>query len=184
MRRSFERVDRRRAPGGEKKIRGEPPDHSLGRSQGGFGTKLHLVTDGGGVLLSARTSPGQAHESRYLESVLEAVRLPQARPGPRRRRPRRLAGDKAYSAGRIRRYLHRRGIRAVIPHRADEGGRRPGFDREGYRRRYIVECEVGWLKESRRLGTRYEKHAVNYVAMVKLAATKQCLRRGASRDRA
>jgi transposase len=60
----------------------------------------------------------------------------------------------AYSAGRIRRHLHRRGIRAVIPRRVDEGGRRPGFDRGGYRRRYIIECEVGWLKESRRLGTR------------------------------
>jgi transposase len=155
----------------------------LGRSQGGFGTKLHLVTDGGGMLLSVETSPGQAHESRFLEPVLESVHLRQARPGPRRRRPSRLAGDKAYSSGRNRRYLHSRGIASVIPRREDEGGRRPGFDRDAYRRRNIIERGIGWLKESRRVATRYEKHAVNYVAMVKLAATNQCLRRVDLRNR-
>jgi transposase len=54
---------------------GEPADHALGRSRGGFGTKRHPVVDGHGVPLSASVTPGQAHESRPVEPVLEAVRL-------------------------------------------------------------------------------------------------------------
>lgn len=134
--------------------------------------------------MSVQTSPGQRGESLFLEPLLESVHLKQARPGPRRRRPKHLAGDKAYSSGKNRRYLRRRGIGDIIPKREDEGGRRDGFDREAYRQRHIIECEIGWLKESRRIGTRYEKHAVNYIAWVKLAATKQGFRRRDSVNRA
>ena len=60
---------------------GEPEDRALGRSRGGFGTKLHLVVDGGGVPLAAVVSPGEAHESRYVEPALRAVRLTAGRRG-------------------------------------------------------------------------------------------------------
>ena len=85
-------------------------------------------------------------------------------PGPvgrPRRRPRRLAGDKGYSYPRIRRYLRRRRIKAVIPTRNDQR-RLPGFDKPTYRRRNVVERCIGWLKESRRLATRFEKLAENF----------------------
>lgn len=71
--------------------------HSLGRSRGGFGTKLHLIVDGHGIPLAASISPGQAHESKHLEPVLEAVRIPRPGRGRPRCRPRALAGDKGYS---------------------------------------------------------------------------------------
>jgi transposase len=119
-----------------------------------------------------------------LEVVLESVRLP--RPGGRggrpRTRPRRLAGDKGYSYARIRRYLRRRGIGAVIPTRKDQKNS-PRFDRTTYRRRNVVERLVGWLKENRRLATRFEKLAVNFLAMVKLAMIQRCLRLLDSSDR-
>ncbi len=130
----------------------EPSDHALGRSRGGFGTKLHLIVDGHGIPLSVSASPGQAHESKHVEPVLEAVRLPRPGRGRPRRRPRRLAGDKGYSYPRVRRYLRRRGIVAVIPTRKDQR-RNPRFDTQVYRRRNVVERCVNWLKESRRLGT-------------------------------
>ncbi len=66
----------------------EPADHALGRSRGGFGTKLHLITDGHGISLVATLTAGQAHESMSLEVTLEAVRLP----GPGRGRPQDPAG--------------------------------------------------------------------------------------------
>jgi transposase len=117
--------------------------------------------------------------------VLEAVRL--RRPGRGRpiRRPKRLAGDKGYSHGRIRAYLRRRGITAVIPRRKDQrpDDKRVRFDREAYRRRNVVERCVGWLKENRRLATRFEKLAVNFLAMVKLAMIRRCLRKLDSPDR-
>ncbi len=160
---------------GGKKVTDEPADHALGRSRGGFGTKLHPVVDGNGLPLSAVVTAGQAHESKSLGPVLEAVRLRRRGRGRPRRRPRRLAGDKGYSYRRIRCSLRRRGIKAVIPTRKDQR-RNPHFDREAYRRRDAVERCISWLKENRRLATRHEKLAVNFLVMVKLAMIRRCFR--------
>ena len=78
----------------------------------------------------------------------------------------------------MRAYLHRRGITPAIPRRADQLGKRgrpAAFDREAYRRRNVVERCVNWLKENRRLGTRHEKLAVSFLAMVKLAMIRRYL---------
>ena len=110
---------------------------------------------------------------------MEAVRIPQPRGRPRCR-PKRLAGDKAYSFEWIRAWLRRHAIGAVIPQRSDEAARHRGrpltFDREAYRRRSIIECCVGWLKECRRIATRFEKLAVNFLAMAKVAIIQRILR--------
>jgi transposase len=156
-------------------VAGEPDDHALGRSRGGWGTKLHLVSDGGGLPLAVHLTAGQAHESRSFEPVLEAVRLPRPGRGRPRTRPAAVAEDKGFSYPRIRGYLRRRGIRAVIPTREDQRPN-PRFDRATYRRRNVVERCVGWLKENRRLGTRYEKLAVNFLAVAQLAVIRRYLR--------
>ena len=161
---------------------GEPSDHALGRSRGGFGTKLHLIVDGHGIPLSVGISAGQAHESKHVEPVLEGIRLVRPGRGRPRRRPRRLAGDQGYSYPRVRRYLRRRGIVAVIPTRKDQRPN-PRFDKQAYRRRNVVERCVNWLKESRRLGTRHEKLAIHFVAMAKWAMIGRCLRLFDSSDR-
>lgn len=118
---------------------------------------------------------GQAHESKLLEPVLETVRIKRAGRGRPRRRPRRLAGDKGYSYPRVRRYLRRRGIKAAIPTRVDQR-RNPRLDKQAYRRRNVVERCVSWLKENRRLASRHEKLAVNFLAMVKLAMIRRCFK--------
>jgi hypothetical protein len=48
----------------------EPEDHALGRSRGGFGTKVHLVCDGRGVIVAISVTAGQAHESRGFEATM------------------------------------------------------------------------------------------------------------------
>jgi transposase len=146
---------------------GEPDDHALGRSRGGFGTKLALVCDGRGLPLAAVVRPGQQHDVRSFPEVVQAAM--------RLARPRRLTGDKAYSVAWIRTWLRDRGVRPVIPTRSDQ---RPDlhFDRASYRRRNVVERLVGWLKEARRVATRYDKLALHYLAMVKLAMTRRILR--------
>jgi transposase len=159
----------------EKKVAGEPDDHALGRSRGGFGTKIHLVTDGHGLPLAAEVSAGQRHESLYAEPVLEAVRI-RRRNGRVRTRPKAVAGDKGFSYARVRGYLRRRRIKQVIPTRKDQR-QRPSFDKEAYRRRNVVERCVNWLKESRALATRFDKLAVNYLATVKLAILQRYLRK-------
>ena len=145
---------------------GEPADHALGRSRGGFGTKLHLVTDGAGLPLAVVVSPGQAHESKYVAPVLEQIRIRQPVGRPRQR-PAALAGDKGYSFDGIRRWLTQHHMRAVIPTRRDQRPR-PAFDPTQYRQRSAIECTVGLLKEARRIATRYEKLALHYLGVLKL----------------
>ena len=73
-----------------------------------------------------------------------------------------LAGDKGYSYPRIRRWLRRHGIQAVIPRRKDQrpDDGRVQFDRGTYKRRAVVEQCVGWLKESRAVATRFDTYDV------------------------
>ena len=146
---------------------------ALGRSRGGWGTKVHLVVDGGGIPLAATVTAGQAHESKQVAATLEAVHLPNGKGRPTCR-PRKLAGDKAYSYPAARAYLRRRGITPVIPTRKDQRSN-PRFDKETYRQRNVIERCVGWLKENRPLATRHAKLAVNYLATVKLAMIRRCL---------
>lgn len=161
--------------GGGKKKGGpedEPDDHGLGRSRGGFGTKLHFVTDGHGVPLSVDVSAGQRHESTRFEGVMTATYL------ARGQWPEAVAGDKGYSYPRIRQWLDQHRIRDVVAHRSDQrgAGDESDFDRETYRRRNVVERCIGWLKECRRIATRFEKLAVNFLAMVKVAMIQRYLR--------
>lgn len=48
-------------------------DNSLGRSRSGFGTKIHLATDGNGLLLNIVLGSGQAHKSQFALRLLDAI---------------------------------------------------------------------------------------------------------------
>jgi transposase len=161
----------------------EPADHALGRSRGGFGTKFHLVTDGRGTPLAIELTAGQVHESTRAESVVgHAVATLIGRRRQKRRRrhkPRKLAGDKGYSVQRVRDWLSGQKIEPVIPHKDNEKARHDPavwFDRLAYRGRCVVEQCVGWLKEFRRIGTRFEKLAVHFHGMLQLAMIRRYLK--------
>jgi len=121
--------------------------------------------------LAVVVTAGQAHESKSFETVMNAVR-------PTRRKPMWVLGDKGYSAARIRAWCEQRDIFDVIPQRRDQ------LEREGkrvfcksiYKERNVVERCIGWLKQSRRLGTRYEKLATHFLAMLKLAFLRRYMR--------
>lgn len=93
-----------------------------------------------------------------------------------RRWPHRLAADKGYSYPRIRIWCNRRRIKAVIPTRSNQP-REPRFDKAAYRRRNMIERVVGRYKDYRGLATRYEKLAVNYLALWLVAIMDQALKR-------
>ena len=142
-----------------------------------------MVTDGDGTPLAAEVTAGQVHESTRAESVIrKAVATPAGRRRKRWRqkhKPSQLAGDKGYSAARVRDWLAGQRIEPVIPHRDDEKARHDRavrFDRVAYRGRYVVEQCVGWLKEFRRIGTRFEKLAVHFHGMLELAMIRRYLR--------
>jgi transposase len=134
------------------------------------------VTDGTGLPLAATITPGQAHESKSFEETMDAVRIP-VPGGGLQRRPRRLAGDKGYSYDRIRGWLRDHRIEDVIPRRSNQKPGRKPLDTEAYKRRNVVERCVGWLKECRRIGTRFEKLAATFMAMIHMAMICRYFRR-------
>lgn len=89
-----------------------------------------------------------------------------------------LAGDKGYRAEWIDTYLLALGIEPVIPSKTNEhrDSRAVTFDREAYRNRNIIERLIGWLKECRRIFSRYEKTAKNFGGMIKMAFIQRYLR--------
>ena len=115
------------------------------------------------------TTAGQRHEALMLRRLMEAGVVRRPGPGRPRLRPDAVAGDKGYSFPSLRRYLRRRGIRAVIPSKSDQP-RQHRFDKAAYRQRNQVERTINRLKGWRRVATRYEKREANYLAMVTVAA--------------
>lgn len=150
---------------------------ALGRSRGGFTTKIHILCDSEGHPLAICLSPGQEHESQYLEELLENCDITGYEPETFLW-PIALAGDKGYRAKWIDEYLLNHDICPVIPSKENEdrSARPVEFHREQYRQRNIVERLVGWLKECRRVLTRFEKRAVNFLGMIKWACVQRYLK--------
>jgi transposase len=146
-----------------------PDAQALGRSQGGFRTKSHVRAEGGGKPLPFVLTAGQRHEAVVFEHLMEQGAVKRGGRGRPRQRPRRVVGDKGYSSRTIRTYVRRRHIRYTIPRTQNE--RRTGpLDRAIYRTRNRVERLIHRLKQSRRIATRDENYAVDYRALLTIAA--------------
>ncbi|MCO7568336.1 IS5 family transposase, partial [Pseudomonas sp. S 311-6] len=169
----------RASSGAGKRGAEEPTDHALGRSRGGLTTKIHMVCDTRGVPLHFILSGGQASDISHAEPLLDGVHIPTERGRPRKR-CRKLIADKGYDAESLRQYCDRYRMQPVIPYRIMKRKPKPGlprlFDKPKYRERNVIERLFGWLKEHRRLATRYCKLAKSYAAMVTLACWRRCLR--------
>jgi transposase len=158
----------------------EPPDHAIGRSRGGWCTKVHHLVDGNGRALVVLVGPGQAGDAPMFPHLMRHLRIVRVGRGRARTRPDRVRADKAYSSRAIRGHLRDRRIGAVIPEPADQvghrarrgsrGGRPPAFDAGDYRGRNVVERGFNLLKQWRGLATRYDKLAIVYRSAVVLHA--------------
>lgn len=138
-----------------------------------------MLCDSHGHPLHFHLTAGQAHDNTALvpllngadESVVDGGGSPVAWPLA-------LAGDKGYRANWIDEFLLELGITPVIPSKENEdrAARPVEFDKAVYRQRGIVECLIGWIKECRRVLTRFDKAAKNFGGMIKMAFIQRYLR--------
>jgi len=141
--------------------------------------KIHILCDRHGHPLHFHLTAGQRHEASVFdelmvgadERLLDEGGKPIAWPVA-------LAGDKGYRAEWIDEYLLGLDIKPVIPSKEnqDRNARLVEFDKAMYRARNIVERLIGWLKECRRIFSRFEKTAKNYGGMIRMAFIQRYLR--------
>jgi len=132
-------------------------------------TKVHARVDGKGRLFTVGLTPGQQHDATMAEALMLQGAIRSGKRGRPRRRPRRVAADKAYGSRKFKRFLRRRGIQPVIPRKRNQKRGRP-HNATLYKERNIVERFFGRLKHFRAVATRYDKRATSYLATVLLAS--------------
>ena len=145
------------APLGSGRKRGEQKQ-AVGRSRGGRNTKIHALADAKGRLIALLLTGGEAHDCPLAERLIARVEPAE-----------RMLGDKAYDSNELRGELAQRGTKAVIPNRSNRK-RRFSFSKRLYKLRWRIENAFNRLKDFRRIATRYDKLARNYLASVCLVA--------------
>jgi transposase len=139
-------------------------DHCLGRSRGGLTTKIHVVVDAQGLPIRLGLTAGQAHDGQIAQRLLDHL-------GPRTI----VLADKAYDADRLRALIEDQGATPNIPAKSNRKWK-PCFSKRLYRERNLIERFFSKLKHFRRIATRYDKLADNFLAMVQLASMRLWLR--------
>jgi transposase len=153
-------LDRRpRAPACRRRAQknGGAEAEALGRSRGGFGTKIHAAVNGLGLPVKLVLTPGQGADVTQAETLLHAVPLAV------------VIGDKGFDSQKLVAFIETRGGEAVIPSRQNSTQPRD-YDRERYKDRNLVERFWSKVKHYRRVATRYEKTARNFLAFVHIAS--------------
>jgi transposase len=130
----------------------------LGRCRGGFSTKVHVASDGLGLPVRFILTGGEAHDVTQAEAL--TADLPAEY----------VIADKGYDSDALIDRFQADGIATVIPSRCNRLKPRE-HDRDLYKERNQIERLINRLKQCRRLATRYDKTARNYLAFLCLAGT-------------
>ncbi len=141
--------------------KGGQEGQALGRSRGGFTTKIHAKSDASGAIIAFDLTGGEAFDGRHFETLLGI--------GPNIQ-PRVVICDKGYASNANREAARERGIAPVIPHKANEKNKPAFFARVLYKARGRIEQGVGRLKRFKRVALRCEKTARNFRSIVSFAA--------------
>jgi transposase len=144
-------------------ISGNAEQH-MGRSRGGLTSKIHAVVDANGLPVHLGLTAGEAHDNRLCSVLLSGLRSRTM-----------LLADRGYDADWIRALVREQGAWANIPPKRN---RKESicFSPHLYRARNLVERFFNQIKQCRRVATRYDKLAANYLAFIKLASIRVRLR--------
>jgi transposase len=149
--------------GGGLKKSGGQESQALGRSRGGFSTKIHIAVDALGNPLRLLLTAGQRHDSPQASALIEGYE------------PKALLADKGYDADPLIEAVTAKGIEAVIPPKKNRLVQRE-YDRHLYRERHLIECFIGKIKQYRRVFSRFEKLSKNYLGFLSFVSALIWLR--------
>jgi transposase len=136
---------------------------SLGRSRGGFSTKIHLATDALGNALRFILTGGERNDITQAERLIENLYADY------------VIADKGYDAEPFVLKLKARHCEVVIPSRINHKVQRV-IDTHLYKERHLIENQIGKLKHFRRVFSRFDKLAKNYLSFIYFASTVVWLR--------
>ena len=136
---------------------------SLGRSRGGFSTKIHLATDALGNALRFLLTGGERNDITQAASLVKDLSAEY------------VIADKGYDSEAFVSHLRGREAEAVIPSRATNKVQRE-IDTHLYQERHLIENQIGKLKQFRRVFSRFDKLAKNFLSFIYFASSIVWLR--------
>jgi len=136
---------------------------ALGRSRGGFTTKVHVTVDGLGNPLRLRLTAGQRHDITQATELIEGLSFEY------------LIADRGYAAQEFVAWVIECGIQPVIPPHPRAKETRE-YDRWLYRERHLVECFINKIKHFRRVFARFDKLAKRYLGFLQFVSSLIWLR--------
>ena len=130
---------------------------ALGRSKGGFTTKIHAVVDALGQALRFKLTSGQRHDVSQASELLYGFKDAN------------VLGDKGYDSQKLISQIQNQGCTPVIPPRSNRKNPRD-YDKHLYKERHLVECFFNKIKHFRRVFSRFDKKASTYMRFLTYAA--------------
>lgn len=119
---------------------------ALGRSKGGFTTKIHALVDSLGNPLKFVLTPGQRHDITQASSLVQGLKNTM------------LLADKGYDSNLIVKQLKEQKCIVVLPPKKNRKHQRK-YDKQVYKERHLIECFFGKIKHFRRVFSRFDKAA-------------------------
>jgi transposase len=150
-------------------MRGQKGGALVGITRRGKATKIMAMADRHGLPVACGIASGQRHEAQLVKGLLDSRFVEE--------KPQNLIGDKAYDSNKLDAEMAAEGVEMIAPNHVTRKRTQDGRRLRRYCRRWRIERLFAWLMRSRRLVTRYEHKAQNFLALLQLACAQLLWRR-------
>jgi transposase len=142
---------------------GGQAEQALGRSRGGFSTKIHVTVDGLGYPLRLHLTAGQRHDIIKAHDLITDLKFDF------------VIADRSYGSQEFVDAIRASGAEATIPPKQNAKAPRT-YDQWRYRERHLIECFIGKIKHFRRVFSRFDKLAKRYLGCLQFVSALIWLR--------